>query len=196
MLRLVVCIAVLATSWAGADDVPPQAISAHRPRPMDQPIGNWEMYFEEVSFAEYARQIDFFKIEIAAAAPDGKAEYISNVSKSKPDKHAGEVADDFRWHWSWKTGTLLAADRDLLAKAGISVRGKDMMHFVPVELQARMAAMERDYQHLPPSEIRNTRFQIQPAKKDGYEIVVVKQDRRRESEPAEEESPSSRKKPR
>ncbi len=163
-----------------AADVPPQAESAHRLRPIDQPAGIWEFVFDEVSRAEYARQLDYFKVEVAAVSDDGLVEYIANVSRPKPDKRIGDLANDDRWHFGWKTGTLLAADRDFLAKAGISVRGKQLQHFFPNAVQVRMAELERQYQNRPQSDILSTRFQIQPVKDgDGYEIVVVKQELRR-----------------
>ena len=63
----------------------------------------WEVSFpEEISLEEYARQIDFFKIEIAAVSKDGKAEYVAGVSQRKPVKRLGDKAADYRLHLGWK----------------------------------------------------------------------------------------------
>jgi hypothetical protein len=152
---------------------------AHAPRGADSAHrGEWEIVFEDgITIKQYAEQIDYFKIEIGAVSKDGKAEYISKVAARKPDKRLGDAASDYRWRIGWRKGTLQAADRRLLAKAGINDKDKQLLHFFPAEIQSRLATLERSYAHRDPAEIKRTRFEIRPKAKDaGYEFVVIEQD--------------------
>lgn len=162
------------------------AKSAHQPRGELQTTrgGEWEIVFaDEITVEEYARQMDYFKIEIAAVSKNGKIEAISKVSQRKPEKRVGHTTADYRLHIGWKTGQLHAADRKLLAKAGIASANKELWHFFPTETQARLASLERAYANRPPGEIKRTRFEIRPAAKgDGYEFVVIEQDPPKPSE--------------
>lgn len=156
------------------------AKSAHQPRGELQTArgGEWEIVFaDDITVEEYARQMDYFKIEIAAVSKNGKIETISKVSQRKPEKRVGHKTADYRLHIGWKTGQLQAADRKLLAKAGIASGDKELWHFFQTETQAHLAALERAYSNRPPSEITRTRFEVRPAAKgEGYEFVVIKQD--------------------
>ena len=176
-LVILFLLAVASAPPSRADKQP--AKSAHQPRGVE-----WEIVFaDEIMVEEYARQMDYFKIEIAAVSKNGKIESISKVSQRKPEKRAGHTTADYRLHIGWKTGQLHAADRKLLAKAGIASRDKELWHFFSTETQARLATLERAYANRAPSEIRRTRFEIRPATKgDGYEFVVVEQDPPKPSE--------------
>jgi hypothetical protein len=149
----------------------------------------WEIVFADgISVKEYAQQLDYFKIEIGAVAKNGTTEYISQVSARKPDKRLGDSTRDSRWRIGWKKGTLDTADRALLSKAGVNAKDKQLLHFFPVEIQARLSQMERAYAKRDPQEIKRTRFEIRPkAKENGYEFFITEQD----PPPAATEAPSS-----
>ena len=138
----------------------------------------WEIVFPDgISTQEYARQLDYFKIELAAVAKGGRAEYVSKVSSRKPEKRIGDATRDDRWRIAWVKGTLDAADRSLLSKAGINTRDKQLLHFLPEPIEARLGQLERAHAQGDPDDIRRTRFEIRPlTKDDGYEIVVVGQE--------------------
>jgi hypothetical protein len=179
LLWLAACGTALA--WARGDDAQKdKATSAHQPRvaPQTSRGREWEIVFaDEITVDEYARQMDYFKLEIAAVSKNGKIEYISGASQRRPEKRLGHRASDYRLHIGWKKGTLHAADRKLLAKAGISSRDKELWHFVPVELQAQLVTLEREYGRRDASQIQRTRFEVRPkTKAEGYEFVVVEQD--------------------
>lgn len=138
----------------------------------------WEIVFDDgITTEEYARQIDFFQIEIGALSKSGKVEYITHVAKPKPDKRVQELRYDRRWRITWKSGNLHVADRKLLGKAGINSDNKEMWHFFPDEVHARMVSLERSYAGTPPHDIRRTRFGVRATKAgDGYEFFVVEQE--------------------
>ena len=137
----------------------------------------WEILFEDdLSTEEYARQIDYFQIEIGAVAKNGTVEYIGPVSGRKPERRSGLLESDPRVRIGWRKGTLPTADRKLLGKAGISTKDKDLMHFLPDELQQDLAELEHDYAGRKPEDIRRTRFRLRPKTDgEGYEIVVSEQ---------------------
>jgi hypothetical protein len=166
-------------AWAvvAAKAAPPggeESGSLAAPRP------HWEVLFaEEISPEEYARQLDFFKIEIAAVSKNNKIEYISKLSGRKPEKRVGRREEDARVYVGWKSGTLEAVDRKLFAKARINSQRKEILHFIPAESQALMEEAQRSYADRQPDEIERTRFEIHPRESGGYEFVVVEQDPRR-----------------
>jgi hypothetical protein len=141
----------------------------------------WEVVFpDDTTAEEYARQLEFFKIEIAAVSADGRVEYISRLTDRKPVKHVGNRGDDPRRYLGWKSGKLHAVDRRLLGQAGISTNRKELTHYFPPDVQRVMEQLERAYGGRKPSEIRRTRFEIHPLPQDRYEFVVVEQDPPRE----------------
>jgi hypothetical protein len=155
---------------AQSGDAPADSRSAARPE--------WELLFDDdVTALEYARQLDYFKIEIGAVSKNGKIEYIAKVSQRKPERRVGYAESEYRLRIGWKRGALVAADRKLLAKAGINSQGKELWHYFPIDVHKQLAELERDYAGLAPGRIRRTRFQIRP-KGDGggYEFVVLEQD--------------------
>jgi len=178
-----ICFLVCAVSLADESPRPAgadKARSANSPRSFSQssPTTEWEIVFpDEITVEEYARQIDFFKIEIAAVSKNGKIEYLSQASGRKPEKRVGDRSADYRLHIGWKRGALQAADRKLLAKAGIGSQNKELWHFIPAPTQALMTDLERAYAGGETGEIRRTRFEVRPkAKGGGYDFVVVEQD--------------------
>ena len=138
----------------------------------------WEIQFaDDLDVAEYARQIDYFKIEIAATAKSGRTEYIREVTRPKPPKHVGQLDDDNRLRIKWRKGTLHAADRKLLARSGINSQDKELWHFLTPDVRATLERLEREYAGRPPGEIRSTRFLVRAKERAaGYEFVVIKQD--------------------
>lgn len=180
------CVLALLFSPATSGAAPPQADSAHQPRRSDgSPRSEWEITFEDgISADEYARQLDFFKIEVAAAAKDGSIDYIWDLLKRKPQKRAGSNKTDYRVYIGWRKGNLYAADRRLLTRAGVSSEGKELRHYLPTAVEAQLAALERDYAGREVTQIRRTRFALRPNDKgDGYEFVVIEQDPPRPTSP-------------
>ena len=164
---------------AGPAVAPPeQAKSANTPdtsRSAARP--EWEVVFDEdITLQEYARQMDYFKIEIAAISKKGKIEYVSRVSQQKPDHRVGNSDTEYRLRIGWKSGTLHAADRKLLGKAGINSKDKELTHYFPIDVQKQLEDAEAGYAGRKRATIRRTRFQIRPKTKgDAYEFVVVEQ---------------------
>jgi hypothetical protein len=107
----------------------------------------WEISFESgQTEQEYARQLDYFHVELGAIV-DQKIYYASSLSSAKPSvRTASSGADEKRLFFSWRTGGRRQIDLSLLKKAGIPVGGEPIvLHFYPADVEQRLARMELDY---------------------------------------------------
>ncbi len=137
----------------------------------------WEIRFDDgITLEEYARQLDYFEIEVAAVSKAGRVEYIARLTKPRPEKRIGQRSEEVRLYLGWKSGELHAADRRLLRKAGIATAGKELTHYFPTQVQRQMEDLEIEFAGHEPRDIELTRFQIQANRDDGgYEFVVIDQ---------------------
>lgn len=137
----------------------------------------WEILFADgITQQEYARQLDYFGIEIAAVSKSGRVEYITRLMEQRPEHRTGQRGDDPRLRIGWKSGVLVAADRRLLRKAGIASADKELTHYFPPDLQEQLQQLEIEYAGRASRDIERTRFQIQPVDDgNGYEFVVIDQ---------------------
>jgi hypothetical protein len=134
----------------------------------------WEIRFSGNTTAEYARQLDFFKVELAVLGSGNEVYYAYNFSKRKPDQRVGPRDQEKRLYMSWRRGTLEKTDRELLKAAGIDSEGKIVLQFYPPEVEAQLAQLERDYRKREPRDIRQTRFAV-VTKGRGFEFQVMDQ---------------------
>jgi hypothetical protein len=175
MTRITSALVVAAVVCGVVTAAGPTAAAGEEASPTTAPRPEWEVFFaEDISIEEYSRQLDYFKIEVAAVK-DNKIEYISKLSGRKPEKRLGRREEDERLYIGWKSGALEAVDRKLLAKARVNPQGKDILHYFPPDVQAAMEEAQRKYADRKPSQIKRTRFEIHPRAAGGYEFVVVEQ---------------------
>jgi hypothetical protein len=105
---------------------------------------NWEIQFPEGNTLEtYARQLDFFGIELGVLMPGDKVAYAYNLAKPTPDRREGPVDEENRYYLTWRRGDLEEADRELLGRAGIRAEGKAVLKFLPPETEQALASLER-----------------------------------------------------
>lgn len=164
------------------------ALAADEPQSAEEsthqykPAGEWEILFDDgsITLEEYARQLDFFGIELAVVSKNGQIQYASHLSARKPDKRIGSKELEKRVSITWKRGTLVAVDRKLLGRAGIPTVDKEVRQFYPDEVSKICAALEQTYAKRPLNEIKRTRFKVRPKQdaQDGYEFYVAEQDYR------------------
>lgn len=135
----------------------------------------WEIRFEPSSLDEYARQLDFFGIELATFGGDNQVHYALNVSEPTPDRRTGDPASEERMYMIWRRGPLMAADRELLKRAGIPVRGRNLLQFYPAETEQRLATLELQAAgNRSINDIRKTVFGVQQ-RGDQFEFHVIEQ---------------------
>jgi hypothetical protein len=133
---------------------------------------HWEVTFLEGNTSStYARQLDFFKIELGVLMPGNRVEYAKNLSKSKPDRRADAADKEQRYYLTWQKGGLRAADLELLGKAGISAGDRTIIKFISRELEIELMQLEKKRAGKNEKRIRATYFAIRP-KGSGYEFYV------------------------
>jgi len=135
----------------------------------------WEVRFAKGNtLLGYARQLDFFGIELGVLAPEGKVEYASNLSDPKPKRRTRPAKEEKRYYLTWRTGGLREADVELLRRAGIATEGCLILKFLPGELEAKLASMEKSRAGDQSGNVRATRFGVSPAGA-GYKFYVMDQ---------------------
>lgn len=135
----------------------------------------WEVLFSDgQTLNEYARQLDFFGIELGVVTADRSIDYVSRLAQETPVQRRGRADDESRLFMSWSQGNLRDADRELMARGGVEVGQRRILQFYPAETESQLAGLERSYAGREPSEIRKTRFAVQ-ATRDGFQFFVLDQ---------------------
>ena len=133
---------------------------------------HWEVTFlEGNTTSTYARQLDFFKIELGVLFPGNRVEYAWNLSRTKPNRRTGQADAEKRYYLTWQKGGLREAELELLAKAGIVPEDRPIIKFIPRELEIRLMELEATRAGRNKERIRATYFAIRP-KGNGYEFYV------------------------
>jgi hypothetical protein len=145
----------------------------------------WIIDFQEGSTLEaYAKQLDFFRIELGVISGNAPIEYAFNLAKPTPDKRSGPAAKEERLYFSWQKGALQQTDRQLLTKAGINHANKLVVQFYPADTENLLANVEMNYlkskfpgkdEKLQIKTVRQTRFRVQAEGKSGFTFVVTNQ---------------------
>jgi hypothetical protein len=104
----------------------------------------WQIrYLSPESLDVYARQLDFFNIEVAALGADNQVHYAYNLTKPTPDVRTSPPTQENRIRFTWRSGALQAADRQLLERAGVRAGIRAVVQFIPPELEAELLALEK-----------------------------------------------------
>jgi hypothetical protein len=138
----------------------------------------WFVRFgDRVDIAEYAKQLDFFRIELAALLPDRRLAYLTQISAARPQvRYVPSGKDEARLYMTWQGGDRKFADLQLFAKAGLDVPGDaPIFHFYPPDVEAKLAQLERDYRGRSANQIKRTYFVVESANGGGYRFTVVRQ---------------------
>ncbi len=136
---------------------------------------NWEIRFPKGQTVEtYAKQLDYFGIELAVVLPEGMLLYVSRLSADKPTTRTGKAADEKRFYLTWRGGELSLADLELLHRAGVEARNRVLLKLLPPELEKKLTELERQAAGPRADRVRKTRFDIRAAE-GGYQFAVVEQ---------------------
>jgi hypothetical protein len=139
--------------------------------PRDQ---RWFVKFSESSLEEYARQLDFFRIELGALFPDGRLVLIREVSGDPTMRTLRTGKGQDRLYMRWRGGQRLESDRDLFAKAGVDASSATILHFYDAELEKLLVKVEVGYRQFEERNIRRTYFNVRKDG-DGYSFQVSSQ---------------------
>jgi hypothetical protein len=137
---------------------------------------HWEVRFIKGNTLEsYARQLDFFKIELGVLMPGNKVAYAFNLAKRRPDTRSAAADQEKRYYLTWRSGELQEADRELLTRAGISSTGRIILKFLPPKLEAQLAGMEKVRAGRLADRVRRTRFEVRADGAGGYSFGIIDQ---------------------
>lgn len=136
---------------------------------------HWEVRFNKGSTLEnYAKQLDFFRIELGVLMPGNQVQYAHDLSKAKPGHRTGPADSEQRYYLTWRRGELQEADRELLGRAGIDTKNKIILKFLPPDVEGRLVEMEKA-QAGPDLENVRTTFYAVRATASGYEFYLIDQ---------------------
>ncbi|MCU0874180.1 MAG: hypothetical protein MUE50_17725 [Pirellulaceae bacterium] len=141
------------------------------------PWERWEIRYTTSGLDPYARQLDYFKIELAAAGGTPLVDYAFNLAKAKPDRRTGKPEDEKRMYMSWQNtgGPLAAFDRALLGRAGIGTQRRMVLQFYPKETEMKLLRLEAENaKGRDARAFLKTIFGVRPAG-SGYEFFVIDQ---------------------
>ncbi len=138
----------------------------------------WELKFLAKDVKTYASQLDFYKIELGCIGKSKLVDYAFGFSGT-PQKRSGKGSEEKRLYFMWRQdGPLVAFDRQLLGQAGVQTQGRQMLKFIPKELEDRIYQTEMKYAiskgHSKVREIAKTVFESQPVS-SGFDFVVIEQ---------------------
>lgn len=141
--------------------------------PRDQ---RWFVRFDDRGTVDaYARQLDFFGIELGALTQN-KLIYISDLSSAQPKKRERTTGkDEKRLYMNWQgQGERRQADIELFQKAGVDASNALIFHFYPPKTEQMLAQLEYEYAKRPAQQIRRTYFVV---RRDGagYRFAVTRQ---------------------
>ena len=135
----------------------------------------WEIRWASTSVEAYARQLDFFEIELAALGGGLAIDYATNLTKARPDRRSGTPKQETRLYMTWSNGTLVDFDRTLLGRAGIVIARRELMQFYPEQIENRLAMLElQNADGRTAKDFLRTVFEVRPRGR-GYEFVVTDQ---------------------
>ena len=115
----------------------------------------------------YARQLDYFGIELGMLRNDNKIIYAYHLSKPKPDTRVldDRARNENRYYLTWHNADSQKADGELLARAGIDAGDHLVLKFLSQPLEMQLLALERSYREANPKEIARTRFGVRGRKR-------------------------------
>ncbi len=97
------------------------------------------------SLIDYAKQLDFFNIELGALMKSGKMIYLSKVSSGKPvSRTVSSGADEKRLYMTWQGGERRTSDISLFKKAGFDVTGGILFHFYPKQTENQFTHVRKE----------------------------------------------------
>lgn len=143
----------------------------------------WELKFQSKGLQPYAEQLDYYKIELACVGGGVPTVDYATALSSTPQKRTGTSAEEnklTRLYFMWRQeGPLKQFDQQLLQQAGVTTAGRQLLKFIPKELEEQLAQIEMKYAiskgHSTVKEIAKTIFESRASSSGAYEFVVIEQ---------------------
>lgn len=125
---------------------------------------------------EYAKQLEFFRIELGALLNDGRLAYASKLNTPMPQvRYVQTGSHEKRLYMTWQGGERRSSDMELFKRANVPVEeDTPIFHFYPPDLENKLATLEKEYRNKNPKEIRRTYFSVE-TEGGGYRLKVTRQ---------------------
>lgn len=140
------------------------------------PWERWEIRFSTASTDDYAKQLDFFEIELGALhRTTPNIEYARNLSAARPPRSKGTRGNEPRLYFIHpKSGPLVSLTTALLNKAGVATDKRYLAQFYSNDAFNRLLAVEKaSLGNRSLATVRKTIFGVQPAG-SGYQFHVIR----------------------
>lgn len=168
--NLAASLAIVARATAGVAD-------AESTPPINPRVARWEVRFPPGATVEnYGHELDAVGIELGAIGGGDSIEYASGFGQQQPLHRVGPGADEHRPYLVWQSGALVNMDATLLSRAGVSIAGKLVAHFLSPQLEKELAAEEQRFAApRAAGEARRTVFALVP-EGDSCKFQVAEQE--------------------
>jgi hypothetical protein len=136
----------------------------------------WELRMSAASLDEYAKQLDFFRVELGVVGGGNpNVEYVSKLSTEKPTVRVANPKDERRLRFLHRSGELRQADKQLATKAGVRTDGRIVFQFYDQQMYQTLLALENARKgNRRIAEVRRTVFGVKAAG-GRYEFYVIDQ---------------------
>lgn len=136
----------------------------------------WEIRMKVDSDDEYARQLDYFNVELGVAGGGNpNVDYLSNLSAARPTVRHGDPKDERRLRFLHRSGELRQADRRLASKTGVKTDGRVVFQFYDQKTYDMLLALEAAKMgSRRVKDVRRTVFGVQGSA-GRYQFVVLDQ---------------------
>ena len=139
----------------------------------------WDLRFSAKNLRDYAGQLNFYKIELGAVGGDIQGVDVVNNLVGNPKSRRTPSENEKRLYFMWKSPSpLMQFDRQLLQQAGVALQSRQMLKFIPPELENQLAHTELEYAkskgYQSVTQIAKTVFES-TAGGDGYAFEVIEQ---------------------
>lgn len=136
----------------------------------------WKIRFEPESVAEFARWLDYHKIEIGVLGRDNLVHYGYDFSKSTPGVKDGEPLKESRGFTSAADGPMPTLTMELAQKADLAKFGSIVLLFYPFDVESALWTLERESSGgRDANEIRETVFTVVREDDDfRFQVIDIK----------------------
>lgn len=135
----------------------------------------WKIRFEPESADEFARWLDYYKIEIGVLGRDNLVHYAFNFSQPIPQTRIAEPSKENRGYTSAADGPMPTLTDQLARKADIAKLGNIVLLFYPFEVESALWTLENQYsKERDVNSIRETVFTV-TRNGDAFGFEVVEQ---------------------
>ena len=136
----------------------------------------WEVRMSATNLPEYARQLDFFGVELGVAGGGNpNVEYVTKLSAPRPTTRIGNPKDEKRLRFMHRSGELRQADRQLAGNAGVKTDGRIVFQFYSDQMYRQLLTLEAQRKgDRTISKVRRTVFGVRGTAAR-YEFYVIDQ---------------------